>query len=410
MALYYQPKGCPVHGVSELSDADVKVPKLGINQTDFDTIAKGITDKTVVNKQLFDYTNSMLQKGIDQVWGDVKYNDKDFVFVERLKRNAAKFSGYKTATQTILLAKSKKEAYPAINNAYNNLWLRTEYVHTVRSTRGAKNWQKYEADKDLYPYLEYMPSSSGEPRSNHKLLYGVIKPLDDAFWNTWTPPSDWGCKCSVQQRRSDKGTLPVPENLELPPKALRNNTGKTGEIFSNEHPMIKAMGDKKAEAIDRWIVNEIAKPIVIKEYENGGTYSENSLMNKSKSDYEDLSTIANLFAKQEGYKVEIMPDRIHSKDFFYKYIFEGAYKNKLPDLKINGKFYEYKSYVGEWNKRKISNMIKNACDQSDRIIIDTRKGYVTDNYITQVIHNRMKTGIIIKEVWLLSDKEIRKVF
>jgi len=90
--------------------------------------------------------------------------------------------------------------------------------------------------------------------------------------------------------------------------------------------------------------------ILIKEYENGGKYYENKLLDKTANDYYDLSIIANEFARL-GNVVEILP-RLHFKDILYKQIFDGAYANKCPDLKINSKFYEYKSYNGEWNKKK----------------------------------------------------------
>ncbi|MBN2892484.1 MAG: hypothetical protein JXL97_11500, partial [Bacteroidales bacterium] len=247
-------------------------------------------------------------------------------------------------------------------------------------------------------------------RGEHQRLYGVIKNVDDSFWNTWLPPSDWGCKCSVQQRRNDTGSNPVPDDILLPPKNMRNNTGKTAQIFTDEHPMIKAVSKSRAVQIDKWIVDEIAKPILIKEYKNGGQYFENSLMSKEKSDYDDLSTIADLFAKQEGFKVEILPDRIHSKDIFYKYIFDGAYKNKLPDLKINGKFYEYKSYVGDWNKRKIGNMISEASKQSNRMIIDVRNGKADDRYINRIITDIQKSKINIDECWIFEENKIRIVY
>ena len=251
MEKYYKPKGCPVHGTTQLNDNDVKVPKIGIDQKKFNEIAQKITDKTLISEDLFKYTNDFLQKGINQVWGDIKYDDSNFVFVQRLKRNASRFAGYKTAAQTKQIFKAKPDEYPAINNSYNNNWLRTEYVHTVRSNRSAQNWQKYQADKDIYPFLEYMPSSSAEPRTEHQRLVGVIKDIDDSFWNTWLPPSDWGCKCSVQQRRSNKGANPVPDDILLPPKNMRNNPGKTAQIFTDDHPMIKAVSKSRAVQIDK---------------------------------------------------------------------------------------------------------------------------------------------------------------
>ncbi len=210
MTEYYKPAGCPVHGDVRLSNNDIQLPKFGIDQKRFNEIAKKVetqytaSQPIIISEELFDYTNNHLQKAITQVFGNPKYDDNNFAFVQKLRRNATRFAGFKTAAQTRTIQKSKPERYPLINNAYNNNWLRTEYVYTVRSARSGEKWQKYMRDADIYPYLEYMPSSSAVRRSEHVKLYGIIKHLNDNFWDTWLPPSDWGCKCSVQQRRTDK--------------------------------------------------------------------------------------------------------------------------------------------------------------------------------------------------------------
>ncbi|MEA2041146.1 MAG: phage minor head protein [Bacteroidota bacterium] len=251
MSAYYQPKGCPVHGTVNLSDDDVKLPKLGIDSEKYKAIAEKITDKTVIQPELFTHTNNILGSGIDKVYGTPKYDAPEYMRVQQMKRNLAKFSGYKSAWQTSHLRKAKKENYAAINNSYNTNYLRTEYVHTVRSVRTAKKWQGYQADKDLYPYLEYMPSVSAEPRSEHKKLYGVIKPVDDVFWDTWMPPADWGCKCSVAQRRKNDHATEPPSDIKLPPKTMRNNPGKSGEIITDRHPMIAKLSKADADKIDK---------------------------------------------------------------------------------------------------------------------------------------------------------------
>ncbi len=248
---YYKPKGCPVHGVTLLNDSNVKVPKLGIKSDAYKGIAETNDAKKPINKELFGYTNSLLLKGIEQVYGKPKYSDKEFEFVLGLQRNVSKFAGYKTAHQTALLTKAKPEAYSAINNAYNTNYARSEFVHTVRSARMAKNWQQWQADKDIYPYLEYIPSVAAEPRSDHKKLYGIIKHLDDDFWDTWLPPSDWGCKCSTEQRRKNTGSRELPTDLQKPSELMRNNAGKSGAIFTDAHPMIKAVSKELKEVIDK---------------------------------------------------------------------------------------------------------------------------------------------------------------
>lgn len=252
MSDYYTSKGgCPVHGTVQLSEGDIKTPKLGIDNKVYAGIAEGIKPDTLIQKELFDYTYRMLEKGITQVYGNLKYDDKQFEFAQRLKRNAARFAGYKSAWQTAQLKSAKPEAYAKINKAYNNLWMRSEYVHTVRSARAAQNYRKYLEDADIYPYLEYMPSKSAEPRADHKKLYGIIKPIEDSFWDTYMPPIDWGCKCSVAQRRRDTGSAELPDDAPKPPAAMRNNPGKKGELFTDEHPMITKLSKEKREAIDK---------------------------------------------------------------------------------------------------------------------------------------------------------------
>lgn len=203
------------------------------------------------------------------MFGDLKYNDPDFDLLQRLKANADRFAGYKSAWQTAHIRKVEPGQMPAINSSYNVNWMRTEYVHTVRSARAVKNWQAIEQDKDLYPFLEYMPSTAAEPRNEHQRLYGVIKPVDDHFWNTWMPPSDWGCRCSVKQVRSNEGGKEPPTDIKLPPATMRNNPGKSGQIFTDDHPMIAKVGQRNKVVIDkivdtlvyRTVVNEVAESV-----------------------------------------------------------------------------------------------------------------------------------------------------
>ncbi|NLN95856.1 MAG: head morphogenesis protein, partial [Bacteroidales bacterium] len=63
--------------------------------------------------------------------------------------------------------------------------------------------------------------AAAEPRNDHQRLYGVVKPVDDPFWDTWLPPSDWGCRCSVKQVRDDDNAKEVPKDIKLPPAYMR---------------------------------------------------------------------------------------------------------------------------------------------------------------------------------------------
>jgi len=245
--LYYKKtrSGCPVHGTTLANDNDVKTPDFGLNENQLKKVLKQIENnpKQMINPELFTYTYRMLNKGLSQAFDKINITDPNFIKVQKMRKSLAVFSAYKTAHQTADLKKALQhektaEVAQMVNTRYNNDWLRTEYVHTVRSARHANNFWQYQNDKDLYPYLEYTPSRSAEPRNEHKKLYGIVKPVDDAFWDTWLPPNDWGCKCGVKQVREPGAPKEVPE-IKKPPAVMRHNPAKTGEIFSNKHPMVK---------------------------------------------------------------------------------------------------------------------------------------------------------------------------
>ncbi len=148
--------------------------------------------------------------------------------------------------------------------------------------------------------------------------------------------------------------------------------------------------------------------ILFNEFANGGKLFENSLLDKNAHDYKDLLIVAHFFANQ-GHIVTLLPN-IHYKDPLYDIIFKGAYERKCPDLLIDNSFYEFESYTGVWNKNKISHMLHNGLKQSDKVIIDIRNGYATNNYIRKIAFDMIKTGVAVSEVWKLDDKQVDRVF
>lgn len=45
------------------------------------------------------------------------------------------------------------------------------------------------------PYGLYRHGGSEDPRPEHLAHDGRVVPLDDPWWDTWTPKNGWGCKC-----------------------------------------------------------------------------------------------------------------------------------------------------------------------------------------------------------------------
>jgi hypothetical protein len=133
-----------------------------------------------------------------------------------------------------------------------------------------------------------------------------------------------------------------------------------------------------------------------------------------KNDHKDLFSIARYFAKK-GNKVQITTD-IHFKDEKYKEVFgqlNGTpYERKCPDLIINGKFYEYESFITPFKKKKISHMITKGTKQSSQIIINNNKG-ASDRYIIRNIIERFQNKNFkrnIDEIWLYEKGKVRRIF
>ena len=85
------------------------------------------------------------------------------------------------------------------------------------------------------------------------------------------------------------------------------------------------------------------------------------------------------------------------------------YERKCPDLMINGRFYEYESYVRPWAKRKLSNMITDGLRQSDRIIIDNRTG-ASCRQILRSIRSRLNINAQIQEVWIYDGENVIEIY
>ncbi|MFY9350069.1 MAG: phage minor head protein [Sphingobium sp.] len=81
----------------------------------------------------------------------------------------------------------------------NTRRLKTIYGTNVRMSMAAGHWTRIQRQKDVYPYLRYLPSTSEHKRPLHKTWYGILLPVDHPFWQTHFPPNGWGCKCHFEQ-------------------------------------------------------------------------------------------------------------------------------------------------------------------------------------------------------------------
>ena len=215
-------------------------------------LLKGDLKECEIIQSLFDFNYSTIAKGVQEGFGNIKYNKEDVDLNRELLTNIAVFSAFKSYRmygdlQTSMIDSNgnklpfnefRKKAQE-IDASYNEEWLRAEYNLAIKQASSAKQWQSFQRNKDMYPNLKYMPSLSADPREVHRKYYGVIKPIDDAFWNNMMPPNGWGCKCWVSQTDEKPTQLEVEGLAPIP--GVEGNAGKTRRIFPPNHPYVTSM-------------------------------------------------------------------------------------------------------------------------------------------------------------------------
>lgn len=235
-------------------------------QTEARRIAKMIYDNNLpdgftVDEGMVNLISEYLIKAIEDGYGKISATVAESsrrTLGEQLIRNAYKFSAAKTeALQRDMSAmmvggdgnpltfNKFRQVADSLNIQYNKNWMQTEWNTATSSGMMADKWQGYVDDADVMPYLEYITAKDERVRSEHAALDGVIRPVDDPFWDTYYPPNDWGCRCDVVQVTNPdaKPTDISAMNLPAQDAQFSNNPGKTGNVFNGQNPTIKGASD-----------------------------------------------------------------------------------------------------------------------------------------------------------------------
>lgn len=206
-----------------------------------------------VSEELLKWTADQLINGVLQ--GGEAGNDQPEVraLTPAQKRQIQVFSGFKSYHQlkvaTDLLYDKDGQVRPyaafkrdvlAIDQEYNVRYLRAEYDLARANIRSANTWNDLQAHKDANTFIRYGTAEDERVRLVHDLLNGVIKHIDDPFWDVWWPPNGWGCRCNVRPTSSDAGSTQVPPDLVPPKTMFATNVGKLGVVFPQNHPYYKA--------------------------------------------------------------------------------------------------------------------------------------------------------------------------
>ena len=371
-----------------------------------------------------------------------------------LRENAFVFSGFKTHAEleqvSQLLTDKNGNIRPfnqflndvkRLNATYNHAYLRSEYNQAVQAAQMAGKWQDFERTKDRYN-LQYRTANDERVRASHRILHGTTLPVDDPFWDKYTPPNGWNCRCTVVKvlkedypESDPQGSTANAESCFKSPKdsIFKTNPGKELKVFPSKHPYLpkgcgncnKGVGSKNLAYNPNSVWCQACKAIakckkrnfhntdktVVKRYPNGGIVERHSEIDTSTDDYKRIEATAKFFAKQG--KHVLMTTKFNTekcKDYqeVYAALRGTEYWRKNPDLCIDGVFYEHEGFTTTNPKNALRNMLNDGLIQSDRIIIED-VGH-TDSFILDKINIRIKNGKKVSEVWIKNGNELRLLY
>ena len=386
------------------------------------------------SKELWQYYYKHLNKALAEGYNPT-IEETNTELVTSLKHNLARFSAFKetsfkqqieaslTKNGRVLSWQEFKAEANKLNIEYNRRWLQTEYNQTVANALSAQKYEEYIANKRVYPNLTYHAVHDERTRETHRAWDGLTLPVEHSFWKTHLPPNDWGCRCYVEPTAN-----PVTEGVrteDIPIKeSFANNPALSGEIFP-VIPYTKGMSEKAVKEVEKQVEKRLEKlgenyiEKVVKEYPNGGKITISNLVNTEGSDYERVYNCCDFFAKQ-GKETTILP-RFNSplKNELYQQLYadlQGTpYWGKCPDFKVGNKLYEHEGFLGDANTlsfkeafKKATHMLGKGIKQSDKVVID----YTPCDYdsVIRTIEERIKSGQIISEVWVLRNGTLERIF
>ncbi len=330
-----------------------------------------------IDADLYLETASQFEEAIDESIGlDFEYNHPDNVMRAKLRTNLHAFSGAKSLAMfeqiraeltnedgSVRTFAEFKDKVLDIDLQYNTNWLKTEYNQSVVQSQHAKNWNRFKEDADLYPNLKYVTVGDDRVRNDHRALDGIIRPVEDAFWNTYAPQNGWGCRCTLEQMDEEAELTEIETARGLgkgviKQKMFKTNIGKTGIVFEDSHPYFKnAKGLKKQlKAVEnhgmREYVDIYNKPKKLAKYKAGIKTEEDYVawFDKKVKNSPNSDKTGFVLASKIGHKIEFKsmlkdkPSIVKQKRYLYADELDNVVSNpdevwtRLDDNPKNNRF------------------------------------------------------------------------
>lgn len=242
-----------------------------------------------INADVTKYYAKKLMEGVEEGYGEslstVDFDSPDWQALKHLQENIFHFSAAKNYTQLRQLSQALlnekgqlrtfsefKEAAHEINQEHVGRWLKAEYEQAVTASQMAATWTKIKEDEKELPLLKFDAVDDNRTTPVCKDLDGVVRPINDTFWQIYYPPNHWGCRSDVQQLAHGKITptenIITPDNM---PTMFKTNLAANGLVFPPGHPYYTGNTSQVKEQALQVMKSDDVKPVrakTIKEAED----------------------------------------------------------------------------------------------------------------------------------------------
>lgn len=377
------------------------------------TITEGTIDP-VMTKLVAEELRKAAIEGFGKDYPKVNYGTPDYKMLSSLELNIFHFSGAENfqMLKSMSLAlrdengmlrseKDFKKEAGKIAGTYLGRNFKTEYQTAVASSQMAGKWVEFEKNKTAAPWLRYDTVGDSRVRPEHKKLDGVIKKVEDPFWNFYYPPNGWGCRCDVTQLVH--GAETPSDRIQLPndiPQMFQTNMAKDGIVFPNGHPYYTGLPDNiKAKAA------ALRTPQYSQAYPAKGKTKKGGKVDvSSMSHQEDLKY--NLEKSQQladsGEHVKVRP-----------HIDAQFVKNPELELYNGTQLGDFKQPAPKSNyKNSYEHQIKKTAAQKSQIpiLVFDKTNYKKAELIRALNNDLMwKSATVVTEVWLMFDSNLIKI-
>lgn len=345
-----------------------------------------------INKPVTSTFSKKLWSGVVEGYGkdlgDVAYDSPDYNMLANLQKNVYAFSAaknwqqMKAITQALVSDDGKGlKTWSEFRVAANDItgehlrWLKVEYDTAIAGGQMAGKWVGIEANKGSLPMLEFDAVMDRRTSALCSSLNGVVRSVDDSFWNQYYPPNHFGCRSTVRQRSGGMTATPL-DRIEYPekmPEMFNVNLASQGLIYPPNHNYWNAVPQEVlsfGDANYKLDTLRELKGTPGRVFESGMAFNQSKLNDRRYYDeYNMRMEVADVLATHFKDDVYITPEFANT-DWRYSLFFKGApVPGTLPDYVIGKHFWELESYEKAFKYGKISKMLRNGALQSDRIIL-----------------------------------------